>query len=105
MTGGTVQARAGRVLTLRRPGRGKVIELILNMPGVQRATGRQNRVTRRKDKLSYWYEKTVTDEKTGEVLHHQAHSLREHVGHGDDRGPRRSPPPQVAQPEARGLSQ
>jgi hypothetical protein len=43
------------------------------MPGVQRSTGRPNRLTRVFDKNTDSYEEVVTDEETGEVIHRQAH--------------------------------
>jgi hypothetical protein len=71
-----------------------------DMHGVQRSTGRPNRLTRVFDKNTDSYEEVVTDEETGEVIHRQAHPLSEHKGHGSDKGPRTSPLPQVSKPEA-----
>ncbi len=88
-------------LKQKRPGvNGYLLEATMNKPGVQRSTGRPNRLTRAFDKGTDSYEEIVIDEETGEVLHRQSHRLTEHKGHGSDRGPRTSPPPQVSTPES-----
>lgn len=34
------------------------------------------------DRENDWYEETVTNPDTGEVVHHQAEPLSDHTGHG-----------------------
>ncbi len=98
---GELPVRSGLRLKQRRPGtKGWVLHALLHMPGIQGSTGRPNRLTRIIDKLTDTYEESVTDDETGRVLHRQSHRLSEHRGHGDDKGPRTSPPPQTSTPEA-----
>ncbi len=85
----------------KRPGvKRYLLDATMDKPGVQRSTGRPNRLTRIFDKSTNSYEEIVTDEETGKVLHRQSHPLTQHKGHGSDKGPRMSPPPQVSTPES-----
>jgi hypothetical protein len=93
--------RDGVRVQQKRPGvRNYLLDATLDMPDVQGDTGRPSRLTRIIDKNTYSYEERVTDEETGEVLHHNSHSLRQHKGHGSDKGPRTSPLPQVSTQES-----
>jgi hypothetical protein len=93
--------RDGVRMKHKRPGvKGYLLQATMDMPGVQRSTGRPNRLTRIFDKNTDSYEELVIDEGTRGVLHQQSHRLSEHMGHGSDRGPRMSPPPQVSAQKA-----
>ncbi len=54
----------------------------------QRMTGRWLSLTRRVDREHDWYEETVTDPRTGEVVHRRAEPLTQHQGYGTARSKR-----------------
>jgi hypothetical protein len=55
------------------------------------ATKKWNLVHRVIDRVNDWYEETFRDRDTGGILHHQAHRLTDHRGHGSAKKAKRPP--------------
>lgn len=64
------------------PGRGYGLERRAG-PSFRRKDGVKCRERRIIDRDHDWYEKTIWGP-DGSVIHHHAHPLRDHIGHGDD---------------------
>lgn len=96
----TVAPRDGVGYKAKHVGDRKSFREALDYPETQRSTGALTRHERLIDRQNDRYFKRVVEEGTGRVLHETDHPLSEHRGHGSDRGPRTSPPPQVTTPDA-----
>jgi hypothetical protein len=68
--------------SLHRNGGRKVVREETVGDDFHRATKKWNLMRRLIDWANDWYEETFRDRDTGEILHHQAHRLSEHRGHG-----------------------
>ena len=78
----SVVARDGLALKAKRPGQKKPYVETISMPSHSRRTGKVVHRERLIDRDNNRYEEKVTDYETGEIIHHQAEPLSEHVGHG-----------------------
>ena len=96
----TVALRDGVGYEAKHKGDRKPFREAFDYPETQRSTGALTRHKRLIDRHNDRYSKRVVEEGTGRVLHEADHPLTEHRGHGSDRGPRTSPPPQVTTPDA-----
>lgn len=96
----TVVVRDGVGFKAKRAGERKPFREAFDIPETQRSTGTPTRHERLIDRDDDRYVERVVEEGTGRVLHETDHRLGEHKGHGTDRGPRTSPPPQVTTPDA-----
>lgn len=96
----TVTVRDGVGYKAKRAGERKPFRQAFDYPATQRSTGAPTRHERLIDRDNDRFFERVVEEGTGRVLHETDHPLSEHKGHGSDRGPRTSPPPQVTTPDA-----
>lgn len=92
--------RDGVGFKAKRAGEPKPFREAFDIPKTQRSTGAPTRHERLIDRDNDRYVERVVEEGTGRVLHETDHPLSEHRGHGTDRGPRTSPPPQVTTSDA-----
>ncbi|WP_336924202.1 hypothetical protein [Aquipuribacter sp. SD81] len=96
----TVALRDGVGYKAKHAGDRKPYREAFDHPETQRSTGALTRHKRLIDRQNDRYFERVVEEGTGRVVHETDHPLTEHRGHGSDRGPRNSPPPQVTTPDA-----
>ena len=78
----SVVVRDGLGMKAKRPGQKKPYVESISMPSHSRRTGKAVHHERLINRDNNRYEEKVTDYETGEVIHHQAEPLSEHVGHG-----------------------
>lgn len=102
---GTVTVRDGVGLKAKHAGERKPFRQAFDYPATQRSTGAPTRHERLIDRDNDRFFERVVEEGTGRVLHEADQPLSEHKGHGSDRGPRTSPPPQVTTPDASPLGE
>jgi len=96
----TTTVRDGVGYKAKHAGKRKPFREAFDYPETQRSTGAQTRHERLIDRDNDRFVERVIEEGAGRVLHETDHPLSEHKGHGADRGPRNSPPPQVTTPDA-----
>lgn len=69
----------------KMPGRKDPIAEVISGDDYHHSSGTWRNLLRVIDRGKNWYEKTVRDRLTGEILYHQGHPLDEHTGHGSDK--------------------
>lgn len=81
----TIEVHEMIVQKHKTPNKKKPLSEITSGHDFHRDSGTWRIIERILDRGKNWYKETITDLRTGKLLHFQSHPLDQHIGHGSDK--------------------